>query len=166
MPAEPTQHARYVATLVSIVASSIVGGGGAAIPAAWATWGLLKKRAEAAGRAGVEVVEEQSAVVRSLIRLSSMLRLFEDTLWLGNIREDLGSSAIVGKSLLQEDAVDAGTLTTEPVAHIDQIFVSLALCVNRDGLLNMLDCSTSATKHPCRRHCRRRRAFRWIPASC
>lgn len=158
--AEPAQHARHVTILVGIIALLIVRGGGAAITAAWAIWNFLKKRVEAAGRAGVGVVEEQPAVVQGLARLRSMLRLSEDTLWLGKTGADLDSFAEVEKSLLQEEALDAGILTTEQVSQIDQVFVNLAFCVNIDGLLNMLVSSISATRNPSRRHIRQRCAFR------
>ena len=159
------QHAKHVATLVSTIAPLIVGGGGAAITAAWAIWNFLKKRAEPGGRPGVEVVEEQSAVIQSLARVSNMLRLFEDTFCLRNTRADLDNFADVEKGLLQEEAVDTGILTTEQVAQIDQVIVNLACCVNIDGLLNMLDCSTSSIRHLSRRHVHQRGAFRCRPVS-
>lgn len=99
-----------------------------------------------AGRAGLEVVEEQSTVAQSLARLKMKLRMFEGTLRLGDIGVDVDRVAEVEKTLPQEEAVNTDHLTTEEVARIDQASVSEAFCVNTDGLLMVLDCSTSASR--------------------
>ncbi|KAF6223210.1 hypothetical protein HO133_000052 [Letharia lupina] len=118
-PADPAQHARHVAKLAEILAPSIVGGTGLSITVQWAIWNFLKKKAVSEGKAGVEVVEEQSAVVQTLTRVSSVSRLSEDTVWPGDIGADLDRAADIENSILQEEAVNPGILTNVQVAQIE-----------------------------------------------
>lgn len=146
-PVDPAQHARHVAKIAEIVAPSVLGGAGFSITVPWAIWDFLKKKALAEGKAGVEVVEEQSAVVRSFARVSRMLRLSEDTVWPGdNMGEDLDRVAEIENSILQEETVNPGTLTRAQIAQIGDVVVSLTFYIGKDELLNGSDCSTSPTR--------------------
>ena len=123
-PVDPAQHARHVAKIAEIVAPSVVGGAGFSITVPWAIWDFFKKKALAEGKAGVEVVKEQSAVVQRLARVSRVLRLSEDTVWPGDIGEDLDRVADIENSILQEEAVNTGILTRAQIAQIRDVFVS------------------------------------------
>ena len=145
-PVDPAQHARHVAKIAEIVAPSVVGGAGFSITVPWAIWDFFKKKALAEGKAGVEVVNEQSAVVQRLARVSRVLRLSEDTVWPGDIGEDLDRVADIENSILQEEAVNTGILTRAQIAQIRDVFVSWTFYIREDELLNGSDCSTSPTR--------------------
>ena len=123
-PVDPAQHARHVAKLAEIIAPSVAGGTGLSITVGWAIWKFLGERAEAEGKVGAEVIETQSAVVRSLARVSSMSRLSGDTVWPGDLAADLDRVGTIENSILQEEAVNPGILTNLQVAQIEEAIVS------------------------------------------
>ena len=142
-PVDPAQHAKHVAKLAEIIVPTVVGGSGLQITVSWAIWNFLRKRAEAAGRAGVEVVEEQTSAVQAISRASSLSRLpgnFDWTSvpasWPENVWIDLNRAADIENSILQEEVVNPGILTMTEAAQIEDVVVSVPFCVIADKVLN------------------------------
>lgn len=79
---------------------SVVGGTGLSITVGWAIWKFLRRTAVAEGKVGSEIVEEESAVLQSFARVGSVSWVSEDTVWPGDIGENLDRVTDIENSIL------------------------------------------------------------------
>lgn len=115
------------------------------ITISWAIWDFLRGHGETAGEAGAEVVEEQAAAeVQAISRAASLTRLPGNLETIPEeVEIDLNRAAEIENSILQEESVNPGVLTEAELAEIEELYVSIPLCVIADEFLNFLDRYTS-----------------------
>ena len=131
-PADPAQHALHIVKLAEIIVAAVVGGSGLSITVPWSIWNFLRKRAEATGKVGAEVVREQSAALQRMSEISSLDLNSVPASWPQNVWTDLNQAADIENSILQEGVVDPEILTTTEAAQVEEILVSLPFCVVAD----------------------------------
>lgn len=108
------------------------------------------------GKVGTEVAEAQSAEVQRIGRVGEMTRISGDTVLPENIGSDIESVANIENELLEEEAVNPGTLTSEEAAQIEEAIVRPEDLDAVDGLLMTLECSASAPWPSSWRYCNRK----------